>query len=316
MQLSNPNGIIHLSINPWYFCNLRCEFCYLTEAQLSDRKLLDLQDLDQRLTEVTASGHRLGHADIYGGEVMLLPKGYMQDLKKLLHAHGITEIEVITNLTALHPDVVNDPDFGISISYDFECRERHEEVWQNLMRLERPFTILTLATPEVMKLDVHAMVMEMTFLRNLMAWEIKPYSASQANAAPMSHRAFESFVQAVIEASEGMSYEVLNEKMIDEAANGQRNSFSDDHVYITPSGKFGVLEFDLNNNEFFQELDSFEAYLEWCLIEKGRVYENGVCGGCEFLGKCLSEHLRKVDSLEDSCNGYYHLIKWGQTRYA
>jgi hypothetical protein len=100
--------------------------------------------------------------------------------------------------------------------------------------------------------------------------------------------------------------------MLHEAIRMDRNSFSDDHVYITPSGKFGVLEFDLNDNEYFLELDSFEKYLEWCLIEKSRIYKNQFCSNCEFSGKCLSEHLRKVTSLDDSCNGFHNLIKWAQ----
>lgn len=312
-MLANEHGVIHLSINPWYFCNFRCKNCYLTEDQLGNRQLLPLEVLEERLLEITASGHVLGHADLYGGEVMLLPKGYIQGMKSILHSHGIDEIEIITNLSALNKDVVDDEDFGISVSYDFTERERHEEVFENMLKMSRRFTILTLATPEVVKMDVDELIMQLNMLGNMYCWEIKPYSSNQANQAAITFREYEQFVQRIIESPVPKNFEFLNESILRDAVAGERNSFSDDHVYIAPSGKFAVLEFDLNDNEYFLELESFEKYLEWCMIEKGRVYENSFCSQCEFAGKCLSEHLREVKSLDNSCNGFYHLIKWGQS---
>ena len=40
---------ITVSINPTYYCNFRCDFCYLTEEQLSDRKIIKREDLEQSL---------------------------------------------------------------------------------------------------------------------------------------------------------------------------------------------------------------------------------------------------------------------------
>lgn len=313
-MLANPNGLINLSINPWYACNFSCKNCYLTPEQLKDRTLLTLEDLDKRLNEIKDSGHILGHADIYGGEVMLMPKGYIQSVKKILHSHGISEIEIITNLSALNKDVVDDLDFGISVSYDFNERERYDEVFDNMLKMQRPFSILTLATPEVIRLDLDEMIMNLSLLGNLICWEIKPYSQNQANQARITHREFEEFIKRIIEHPLDRHYEFLNEKMLDWAIKMERNSFSDDHVYICPSGKFGVLEFDLNNNEYFLELDSFEKYLEWTLLEKGRVSNNKFCSDCDFFGKCLSEHLRNVESLDSGCSGYYDLIQWHKRR--
>src|SRR5690606_3327439 len=91
---------------------------------------------------------------------------------------------------------------------------------------------------------------------------------------------------------------------------GEQNSFSDDHIYITPNGEFAVLEFDKNDNEYFMELSSFQDYLDWTMIEKNRVSMNGYCMSCEYYGRCLSEHLREVKDISQSCNGFKHLIDW------
>jgi hypothetical protein len=89
-----------------------------------------------------------------------------------------------------------------------------------------------------------------------------------------------------------------------------RNRFSDDHIYLTPSGQFAVLEFDLNNNEYFSELNSIEEYVKWALNEKSRVSKNKFCSACEYNGSCLSEHLQDVKSLDNGCNGFKHLLNW------
>lgn len=308
-MLANEHGLINLSINPIYRCNFRCPTCYLTEEQLSDKKLLRLEDLERRLREIVDSGHHIGHADIYGGEVTLLPPEYMMGMKYVLHQFGIDEIELITNLSTMNNPVVHDEDFGLSVSFDFKHREASEHVFKNLLKLERPFTVLTLGIPDLLKEDPAAMIEELNLLQNCKWWEIKPYSSNQANQLNVPYRDFERFIQAVVEYP-NKQFEFLNEGMLSEAIRMGRNSFSDDHVYITPTGRFGVLEFDLNDHEFFLEMDRFDQYLEWTFKEKARVLSNKFCSSCEYSGKCLSEHLRDVKSLDESCNGFFHLIKW------
>lgn len=315
MMKVQTDNLINLSINPWYFCNFRCNFCYLTEEQLSSRKLLDLEVLDKRLKEIVQSGYKLGHADIYGGEVLLLPKGYLSDLKKVLHNNSIKEIEIITNLSAYNKEIIEDQDYGISVSFDFDQREKHEEVFNNLLKINRPFTILLLATPDVIKSDIDYWLTKLSLLSNLYCLEIKPYSINQANHAKIKDSDFEEFVKRVIESPVDRHYEILNENMLISALNGLRNSFSNDHVYITPNGNFGVLEFDLNDREYFLELGSFKDYIDWTVVELSRVSANEFCSSCEYFGRCLSEHLREVKSLDNSCNGFYHLIKWAEKKY-
>jgi hypothetical protein len=140
--------------------------------------------------------------------------------------------------------------------------------------------------------------------------EIKPYSSNQANQHPVSFKDFEVFVKKWIESPVDKKFTFVNELLIQDTISKERNSFSDDHVYITPSGNFGVLEFDLNDNEFFLEYSTFEQYLTWCEKEKLRVSKNKFCKNCEYYGHCLSEHLREVKDINNSCNGFKLLIDW------
>lgn len=299
---------MNISLNPTYYCNFRCHFCYLTEQQLGDRQLLDIQVLHDRLLEIRQHD-TIDHVDLYGGEPMLLPDNYIHDLKSCLKMHGVEYVNVNTNLSGINKSLL-DPYFDISVSYDFSAREKHEQVWRNMALLDRRFSVLMLASRQLMTLDVDNMITQFNLLHNLSSVEIKPYSRNQANQLPVTYKQFEEFVQRWIESPIEKNFDLINEYLLRDVLSKSRNSFSDDHIYITPSGNFAVLEFDLNDNEYFQEYEKFEQYLAWCSLEKTRVSKNSFCNSCEYYGHCLSEHLREVKNLDNSCNGFKGLIDW------
>jgi organic radical activating enzyme len=300
-----------LSINPSYYCNFRCDFCYLTENQLSDKKLLSLNDLEKNIIEIISST-KIDMVDIYGGESGLLTKEYWNSLIELLQNYGIYDINVITNLSMIN-HVTTDDRVYTSVSYDFDCRESHELVWKNMALLNKPFSILMLCSPKLIKKDVVQMICFFNTLNNLESVEIKPYSKNQSNQLEVSYLDYEEFVKKWI-TSNNKKFEFVNEKLLEKVLSNKKNSFSDDHVYITPNGKYGVLEFDLNDNEFFLELDSLDEYYDWCKKEKVRVTKNKYCSNCDYYGKCLSEHLREVKNIDKSCNGFKKLIDWYDER--
>jgi sulfatase maturation enzyme AslB (radical SAM superfamily) len=299
--------MLTLSINPWYYCNYRCEFCYLTEEQLSDKKLLDLDRLSEMLAEVSSQS-KIMMVDLYGGELGLLPKDYWNSLIDLLHIYGIYDINLITNLSMVN-DITTDERVYTSVSFDFEAREDYQRVWRNMAMLNKPFSILMLASPNLIIKEVGEMIQTLNVLKNLESVEIKPYSTNQSNQLNIKYSEYESFVQNWITYSD-KNFSFTNELLIESVLDKTRNSFSDDHIYITPEGKYGVLEFDLNDNEFFLEYDTLDEYWQWCEKEKHRVGLNKYCSSCEYYGNCLSEHLREVKSLDESCNGFKHLIDW------
>ena len=77
--------------------------------------------------------------------------------------------------------------------------------------------------------------------------ELKPYSANQANDQGVTHAQFEDYVLELLVQEPGSKkgdYEFVNKKKVIASLNKEYNAFSDDHLYITPNGKFAVLEFD------------------------------------------------------------------------
>ena len=296
-----------LSINPTYYCNFSCDFCYLTKEQLNDKTLLRLDILEQRLQEVTEKT-QIDMVDLYGGEVGLLSDHYVNQLCELLHKYNIDDINIITNLSMVNSITLN-TDLYITVSYDFDCREQSDRVWNNLIMLPRDFSILILASNELIKKDVSDMITQLNLLQNLVSVEIKPYSTNQSNCHNVTHKDFEIFVQKWIENPIEKKFQFINEDNIKKSITQTKNAFSNDHVYITPQGDFAVLEFDLNDREYFKPLKSIDKYFQWANEEPTKNISN-ICKSCEYYGNCLTEHYRYVKDLDQGCNGYKGLITW------
>lgn len=293
-----------VSVNPTYFCNFRCSFCYLTPEQLGDQKRIELDTLDRLLGEITEP---IEHIDLYGGEIGALKKQYYYDLKDVIRNHYSGTININTNFSMLDERFFQD-DISLSVSYDFTAREKSDLVYQNMLMSPKPIAVLILASPEVIEMDVEEMIVQLNLCNSITSVEIKPYSINQANAHHVTHKTFEDFVLRFINAKIPKQFEFVNLSNIKRAVNKEYNAWSDDHVYITPNGMFGVLEFDKDDREYFLELPDYESYLTWAKSEKEAL--SPICNECNYKGHCLTEHYRYVYNLDESCNGYRRLLDW------
>lgn len=292
-----------VSINPSYFCNFRCDFCYLTKEQLGDTKKIELKQLENLLSQIP----NIEYIDLYGGEIGALKKNYFYGLKDSIRKFYHDEINIITNFSMLHEGFFDD-DVYLSVSYDFEAREKSDKVFHNMLMSPVKIAVLILASQSVIKMDVDEMINKLNICSSVDSVEIKPYSINQANSHSVTHKQFEEFVIKWLESSIPKKFDFINKIRIEESYKKLYNAFSDDHIYITPNGKFGVLEFDTDDKEYFLELDSYDDYLKWADNEK--INLSPICKSCDYHGTCLTEHYRYVKDLNNSCNGYKGLLDY------
>lgn len=302
---------ITVSINPSYFCNFRCNFCYLTPQQLGDQKKIPLHILDKKLKEISKV-RIIEWVDLYGGEIGALKKDYFYGLKDTIRKYYKDKINIITNYSMLHEGFFKD-DFYLSVSYDFEAREKSDLVYNNMFQSTVPIAILILASEKVLNMNVNEMIHKLNLCSSIESVEIKPYSINQANNQPVTHRDFELFIKKWIESDVKKKFDFVNEGKIVKSLKKEYNAFSNNHVYITPNGNFGVLEFDKNDKEYFLELESFNDYLKWADNEPLKNISD-ICKSCKYYGHCLTEHYRYVKNLDNGCNGYKGLLDYYDKR--
>jgi sulfatase maturation enzyme AslB (radical SAM superfamily) len=302
---------ITVSINPSYFCNFRCNFCYLTSQQLGDQKKIPLHILDKKLKEISKV-RIIEWVDLYGGEIGALKKDYFYGLKDTIRKYYKDKINIITNYSMLHEGFFKD-DFYLSVSYDFEAREKSDLVYNNMFQSTVPIAILILASEKVLSMNVDEMIHKLNLCSGIESVEIKPYSINQANNQPVTHRDFELFIKKWIESDVKKKFDFVNEGKIVSSLKKEYNAFSNNHVYITPNGNFGVLEFDKNDKEYFLELESFNDYLKWADNEPLKNISD-ICKSCKYYGHCLTEHYRYVKDLDNGCNGYKGLLDYYDKR--
>lgn len=300
-----------VSINPSYFCNFRCKFCYLTTEQLADQNKIDLQVLDDMLMEIRMEDD-IEHVDLYGGEVGALKKDYFYGMRDVIRKHYRDKINIITNYSMLHEGFYED-DFYLSVSYDFDAREKSDLVYKNMLLSPVPIAVLVLASPEVLNKNVDEMITQLNACTSIESVEIKPYSINQANSYQVTHKDFENFVIKWLESPIEKRFQFVNEDHIRMSLSKEYNAFSNDHVYITPNGKFGVLEFDKDDKEFFLEMDTYKEYKEWADQEPTKNC-SPICHTCDHFGHCLTEHYRYVKDLDNGCNGYLNLLQYYNDR--
>ena len=297
-----------LSVNPSYFCNFDCSFCYLTKEQLCDSQLIPLSRVVSRFEEVEKY-YDIKCIDIYGGEISLLPNEYLENLVNMCLEYS-GDINLITNLSKIHPSFYRS-EVNLSVSWEGRIRRKNKVVWDNIQSIGRNVNLLMLVGPDMLSwsdsyLDT---ILEMiNSCKNIVSVELKPYSTNQANNYNIKFTDFEEHVVKWL--GRKKMFEFVNENNLRSVLSGAFNSFSDDHLYINPNGNLCVLDFDKYDQEYFRELEKFENYLDWANQEKLNISSNSFCSKCEFLGGCLSEHLRDVTSLDHSCNGFYNLISW------
>lgn len=299
-----------VSINPSYFCNFSCDFCYLTPEQLSDQKKISLEDLDRLLNDIPS----IEYVDLYGGEIGALKKDYFYGLKDTVRKHYDNEINIITNYSMLHDGFYED-DVYLSVSYDFEAREKSDLVYENMLLSPVPIAVLILASPVILEKDVEEMIMLLNMCSSVESVEIKPYSINQANSYTVTHKDFEDHIIKWLEADTPKNFQFVNEDKIQSSISKEYNAFSDNHIYITPNGKYGVLEFDESDKEYFLELDTWQDYIAWTEKEKSDNVSS-ICKSCKYFGNCLTEHYRYVKELDNSCNGYRGLLEYMEHKNA
>lgn len=289
---------MHISINPTYKCNENCTFCYLSKKDRSAGKIADLDDIDSVLESID-SEESIDSIDLYGGELNTLDDRYVNKLIDISLSYT-SNVNVVTNGTQIRRWMLR-KDITLSISFD-NTRASKDDVFLNLMRLEREYSILALCSKRFKVKDF------VTITNNLpdscVSVELKPYSVSRHNE---NVNTYDKFIEDTKYLIANSKKQVVNKNRIMDSLSFTYNAFSDNHCYITPNAKVASLVFNKNIEEFL-EYNSFE---EFRLRYSEKI--SRTCFECKYYKVCLTEHYRDEED-KNSCSGFYRLLEYYKER--
>ena len=305
------NNLRSVSIIPTFWCNGRCPHCYLGDW-VKDNTFMTPDVLRKVLDCLPES---VENVDVYGGEVSAYGferfNALVEPLRKFDH------INITTNL-ALSVDFVRellkDSFYSVGISLNKERittlgRRMDEVVEKNLQSLSREerkkLTANVVVLPSVLRRKLKEILddIERLGLGGLHLLEYSP-SKQAKERYHYSVSRFEGYVIATMKEYERGNYSFTLELPKSEPFGNLATS----HVFISPTGEFGHLAYD-NDEEYFKFFSTIEEWYRSAERQDKDIMTRAGCDVCPFFGRCLGEHLRYNNQLKE-CGGYLHLTPY------
>lgn len=293
---------IFIDIMLSFHCKKGCPYCYLGELR-EDKRYVSPADVDSRLAELWHHGYHAGNIEIYGGDMALLPKPYVDEI--------ITVCRKYTDFVT----AIGNPWKGYDLNHYkdvLSINMERKDYYDNITKLcENGATdVITVALPA--EIDEDPVYFLDRYQGSTGSLFIIPYFKSVYNkecSHYLSNREYCEFLIRVIDAYLDRSYTftLANIGILEDARNGQYNPFADGSIYIGPDGRLGRPKYNENYEEYFCWYNTVEEWEGDTLKERREAIYT--CGTCQYYGKCVADHMRPFKP-GDVCCGYKPLIEW------
>ena len=304
-EVHNSKEVI-LSVMPTFRCDGGCNYCYLGKKLRTDDTCLSVDRYKELLDEFVRHGYSASLVQVYGGNIDY------PELDKI--------IDRIRNITI--------EKLGITPSFISKTRSEHPIISLNIERRDYQSNLRFLR--EHPNSDVIVCGLPRTMSE---PWKI--FTALEGAGAcgnltlvqfvssrycdnqylkyyPPTNKDYEIFLEWCIQyylamLPEDRTYILTNLIDIQSVIDGTYNPNMSSHLYITPYGTFGCIEYIENKWERLKLLKSIEEWEDECIKEKINRLE--VCGTCTHANKCYTEHFRRWEN-GDTCCGFPRIVKY------
>jgi len=283
---------MNISIVPSFLCNGSCEYCYLGNS-IHNKETIDLSKLVDRIKEVSkAEGINDFQFDVFGGEICLLDRGYIETLFEMLSGFTTSKIMVTTNLTNFKRSVelLHDKRLMVATSLNDERKKIDFIARKNIMRLSETdrqnLSVLVVVTPSVLQKPIRDILVDLETLKIGGVRFLQYYPSANARVRyDILVSQYESFcLQLIYEYNNGgYSFELLNIPFWKSF-----KVYSVDNVFVMPNGNFATTQYNNGIESFveFEDYASFRSYSEREYIE-----HVAKCSLCPYFSCCLAEHI-------------------------
>lgn len=283
---------IYLIICPTYKCNLSCQFCYLTNFNKND--LLDLQKLEKQLKQISIQ-FNIKQIDLYGGEITILQKQYLNNLFSICLKY-VKTINIVTNLINLI-DQFYDDYTNINVGWDYIYKQNNQKALYNIKKLylktNKKINII-MSSNKLYK----SKKIVLQILNNLPIYSFKyiPYIKTKYTNEQMDLYNYQETVKYFIK--HPIKPIFYNKILLQNGIIQQNN-----HLFITPNNKFACIKY-INNQQIIYEYQHFNKIINL----QSKIPIKCLC--CQNKLQCQSQHIYSYLNTNYDCIGLYKLIDW------
>ena len=293
---------IYIDIMLSFHCKKECPYCYLGHLRNNEQKVSP-REIDARLAELWEHGYHAGNIEIYGGDMALLPKEYIDEVIQICRKYT----DFVTAIG--NPWKIYDPQHYKNV---VSINKERKDYFNNITELceNSHLDVITVALPDEM--DEDPVYFLDRYQGSTGSLFIIPYFQSVYNTEcphTLTNKEYCEFLIRVIDAyiDREYTFNLANIGILEDARNGQYNPFADGSIYIGPDGRLGRPKYTEDLKEYFEWYDSIAEWEEDTLKERREAIET--CGTCEYYGKCIADHMRPF-AKDDVCCGYKRLVEW------
>lgn len=151
-----------LHLFPTYQCNFTCKFCYQEEYKSVAR--MDLDKLPAILDGIKRDKDcDFARVTLMGGELSTLPDDYIEKLMTIVESLNVP-IQVFTNLYKPKKRLMT---HSVFVSWDFDAREQHNTIYQNMLLMDRDFDTSTVVSKKIINKPIEEIVAFYSSISNL-----------------------------------------------------------------------------------------------------------------------------------------------------
>lgn len=289
---------LHLSIVPSYQCNYHCSYCYLGKLT-NDKTLLDLNILKDRINELEKN-YDIEHICLYGGEISLLDKKYINDMLYILGNKNIALVTNLSNDWIIDYALIHNIKLCVSLNKE---RPYYNETLDKLKKLKgiKNIKLSVVVLPSLINGDITSTFNEYKELGfNILFIQYHPSEYSKIKY-DIGNNNFIEFVLKMCDENKKQGYPIdIDNEIIfnDDTYSPTMNNF----VFISPNGKYSsvIYEKNIEKQIFFDTIEEWETH---CKNEYKEYYSK--CNMCQLFNKCKAEHLIDMGNKND-CSGFYN----------
>lgn len=287
---------IYITICPTYKCNLKCQFCYLTN--LSSDNLLNLNQLSNRLNEI-AMIYNIVQIDVYGGQISILDEEYLKQLFSMCFKY-VNRINITTNLTYI-PQIFYDQNIIINVGWDYIYKKNNEIAIKNIYKLYQKTKKEINVIMSSKNLYKHKETI-LQILNNLPIYSFKyiPYIKTKQLQEQMDLYHYEQTIKYFI--THPIKPICYNKLLLQNGIKQQSN-----HVFISPLNELQIITF----NNCYEEFISLNNIRQ--LKSKNKQMFQCLC--CQHNINCQSQHKNSLLKTNYDCIGLFKLIQWFNKQY-